>query len=409
VCRRAIMRTTTTVWLASLALTIWVSAGCARDEVEIGAVGALDYQGRVERIETLGRYSTLDATLLFQFAGARAKVATEDDYYLYRVVYPTADVHGGTTTVSGLVAVPATRDIKGVVSWQHGTNTYRHDSISEPSLPEGLGTAGVFGGDGFIMVAADYIGLGVSTEPQAYYDWPSTVSTVTDLISIAEIMLDGIARAPRLDLYLAGFSQGGGATAAVQRSLEQNNSTGLQLRGAAAISAAFNPLAVSMPHVIESNDTLSMALFATSFSQLYGQPLSDVIQAPYDSLLPGWFDGTKDQDFLSANLPTRVDQLVTAGFLSGYEAGTQAPQWFYDGLTAAATSDYAPRAPLRIYYGDQDTVVIPKEAEAAFTGMQALGGDVELVDLGAYDHDNIVVAALPNIQQWFDALAGQAP
>jgi pimeloyl-ACP methyl ester carboxylesterase len=403
------MRTTTACLVASFALPAWFWAGCARDEVEIGVVGMLDYQGRVERIETLGRYSALDATLLFQLAGAHAKVAAENDYYLYRVVYPTADVHDGTTTVSGLVAVPATRDIKGVVSWQHGTNTYRPESISEPSLPEGLGTAAVFGGDGYIMVAADYIGLGVSTEPQAYYDWPSTVSTVTDLISIAAIMLDGIARAPRPDLYLAGFSQGGGATAALQAALEQNNPTGLQLRGAVAISAAFNPLSISLPHVIASNDTLSMAFFATSFSQLYGQPLSDMVQAPYDSLLPSWFDGTKDQDFLSANLPARVDQLVTTSFLGDFEAGVQAPPWFYGGLTAAVTSDYAPRAPLRIYYGDEDTVVIPEEALSAFNRMQGLGGEVELVDVGAYNHDDVVVAALPTIQQWFDAVAGQAP
>jgi hypothetical protein len=99
-------------------LTALVAAGgftaCTSEEVDIGAVGQLDYQGRVERIETLGRYSRWEACLLLQMAGPPAKLSTQNDYFLYRVIYPSVGVDGSVTRVSGLVAVPATHAIKGV-------------------------------------------------------------------------------------------------------------------------------------------------------------------------------------------------------------------------------------------------------------------------------------------------------
>jgi hypothetical protein len=385
------------------ASALWLM-GCSADELDIAAVGRLDYAGRVSRIETLGRYSSSEASLLFRAAGNHAVVSTENSYFLYRVTYPTAAVHAGVTTVSGLVAVPATRRIKGIVSWQHGTNTDRQNSISKPSIPEGLGVSALFASDGFMVVAPDYIGLGVSHDMQAYYHWPSTVSSVVDLLLIAQIMLDSIAVDPDRDLYLAGFSQGGGATAAVQRFLEANNPTGLRLRGAATMAAEFNPAEIGLRNAIASDNPFYLAFLLVAFADVYGQSLDRVVQEPYNSQLASWFDGSHDQAFFDQHLPRHVNQLLTAQFLRAEEAGAEDPPWFYDALRLARTDDYAPQAPLRIHFGSQDSIVIPDEARAAFTHMQALAGNVELVDVGPYNHDQIVLHSLPSIQRWFDSL-----
>ncbi|HKY34938.1 MAG TPA: alpha/beta hydrolase [Polyangiaceae bacterium] len=394
--------------------SLLASAACASclvgcgpgDEVDIGAVGTLDYHGRVESIETLGRYTSLDAHLLLQLATHPIEVSVENDYFLYRVTYPTSGVHGGTTRVSGLVAIPATRDIKGVVSWQHGTNTYRPSSISKPSIPEGFGVTAMFASDGFMTVAPDYIGLGVSKEMQGYYHWPSTVSTIVDLLEIAEIMLDGVARSPDRDLYLAGFSQGGGATAAVQKFLEEQNPTGLSLRGAATISGAFNPRAISFPHAIASDAPFYLALLLAAFSYVYERPLDGIVRDPYKDRLLEWFDGTHDKDFLDEHLPEHVSELLSDTFMQDFAAGIERPVWLYEALEQAGTYDYAPVAPLRMFFGSKDDTVIPEEAHAALSHMQALGGNAAAVNVGPYDHDEIVLPSLPPIQRWFDRLEG---
>jgi hypothetical protein len=41
--------------------------------------------------------------------------------------------------------------------------------------------------------------------------------------------------------------------------------------------------------------------------------------------------------------------------------------------------------------------------------MRALGGNVELMDVGPYEHDEVVLPSLPRIQQWFDELDRRAP
>jgi hypothetical protein len=190
----------------------------------------------------------------------------------------------------------------------------------------------------------------------------------------------------------------------VQKSLEQANPTGLRLRGAATIAAAFNPREISLPHAMESDDPLYLAMILAAFSYVYDEPLDGLVQQPYKDQLADWFDGSHDQEFLQAHLPPHVDELLTAEFLQDYAAGEETPHWFYDALEQAGTYAYAPRAPLRIHFGSKDTVVIPAEAHAAFSHMQAVGGNVELVDVGAYDHDEIALHSLPLIQRWFDSL-----
>jgi hypothetical protein len=397
-------------WSSAQAI-LWpfVAFGCAPNELDIRAVGDLDYGGRVERIETLGRYSSLDATVLFQLAGARAPVAAKNDYYLYRVLYPTRAVHGGSTIVSGLVAIPVTRHIKGVVSWQHGTNTYRPESISKPSALEGLGLSALFAGDGYLFVAADYIGLGVSHEVHPYYHWPSTVSTVVDLIAIADIMLTELADTPDHDLYLAGFSQGGAATSAVQAFLEKDNSTGLTLRGAAAISGAHNMRDISLPYALESElGGFYLGLFSAAFSYVYQQPLDGIVREPYLQNLPRWFDGSHDAAFLTDHLPKYAHELLESSFLKDYAEGIENPKWYYDAFRSADTFDYTPQAPLRILYGSRDETVIPKESTTTFARMQKAGGNVELLEVGPFDHDEIVPPSMPIIQRWFDDLDGSS-
>jgi len=370
----------------------------------VRAVGELDYGGRVERIEALGRYSRAEATVLLQLAGGSGKISTENGYYLYRVTYRTAGVDGEPTRVSGLVGVPATRDIKGIVSWQHGTNTYRPESISKPSLPEGLGIAALFAGDGYLFLAADYVGLGVSTEMHPYYHWPTTVGSVVDLLAIGEIILNGLATAPDGDLFLTGFSQGGGATAAVQRALEQQNPTGLRLRAAAPIAGAFNLSEIGLQNAIENDDRINFGYLLAAFSDTYGQPLDGLVREPYAAQLTAWFDGTKDGDFLRDHLPEHVDELLTAEFLQDFQAGVEEPPWFYEALRATTMDDYTPVAPLRFYFGSTDTIVTPEESRSAFARMRERGGNVALVDAGPHGHDDIAVYALPPVQGWFDAI-----
>ena len=98
---------------------------------------------------------------------------------LYKVQYPTVIPEQGNkpTLVSGLVAVPQTAQKKlPVVSYQHGTVFTR---TAVPSRPEESDETRIvtarLAGNGYVVIAADYIGKGDSSEPDSYMVREATV------------------------------------------------------------------------------------------------------------------------------------------------------------------------------------------------------------------------------------------
>lgn len=65
---------------------------------------------------------------------------------LFKVSYFTKDEENKQILVSGLLAIPRNKKIKGVVSYQRGTNSERLNAPSKPSQDEGLGISAAFAG-----------------------------------------------------------------------------------------------------------------------------------------------------------------------------------------------------------------------------------------------------------------------
>lgn len=394
-------------WLLSLGLL--PLCGCTQDRIGIDEIGTVDFEGRVESVTTLGHYSGEE--FLAMFSGLAGPVKAEHDFYLYRVVYPTRAADGRTVSASGLIALPSSRQQKGIVSWQHGTNTFRPESISKPSVPEGVGLGGLFAGDGYIMVAPDYIGLGVSTEQQLYYDWPSLTSTALDLIAIAARLQRRLAPSSPEELYLAGFSEGAGLTLALQRRIESRNTSGLELKRVAAVAGAYDPLRLSFGYTIAANSpagkngALYCAFLLFSLAITKNAELSTVVRDEYASEAPGWFDGTRTGSWFAGVLPENARALLREEFVQAFEAGLEEPAWVFDGLREIQTSNFRPVAPIRLFYGTSDVDVIPDESRQAARAFRALGAPVEEVELGPFTHDEVLVQAAPFIQAWFDESA----
>ena len=73
-------------------------------------------------------------------------------------------------------------------------------------------------------------------------------------------------------------------------------------------------------------------------------------------------------------------------------------------LRRHSTHTVVPRAALRVYGGGADEIAPSTDARAAVAAMRAAGGNVRFVDLGALDHVDAALAAVPPIRAWFDAL-----
>ena len=91
---------------------------------------------------------------------------------LYRVTYASVVPERGNKPIvaTGLIAIP---DVAGtrfpMVSYQHGT-VYGKQEV--PSFPEQSSETQLmiaqFAGQGYVVIGADYFGMGSSTEPEGY-------------------------------------------------------------------------------------------------------------------------------------------------------------------------------------------------------------------------------------------------
>jgi pimeloyl-ACP methyl ester carboxylesterase len=369
------------------------------DSYKDDTLAKIDFNQEVVKIETLGNYSRLKAYLILKLAKVPGKVETTCGFYLYRISYKTRNFNNDEILVSGLLAIPHGKTIKGIVSYQHGTTAERGEAPSKPTT-EGIGISCLFAGNEYMVLIPDYIGLGISQEIPTYMHTQSTVNTVIDFLKTGFKIINPLTMEKNPDLYLLGFSQGGSVTAAVQREMEINNTTGLTLIASACIAGAYNLKDISVKYAINNKSTMYLGYIANSYAHIYCQDLSSVIKNKYVNLIPILYDGSKSIDFIEKVLPKEPDSLYTQKMIEDIIAGNK--NWFTIALGQNETYRWKPITRLRFFYGTKDVDVSPQDAISAYNDMKNLGGNVELINAGNYDHTASLIHSLPEIQRWFN-------
>lgn len=386
-----------------LYLVMLLLTACSKETVTVHDIARLNYNGNVTKVERLGAYTKADAIQFLGLVNPKYNVETTCGFTLYRISYKTHRFDHAEIIVSGLLGVPDSKNIKGIVSWQHGTNTYRPGSVSTPSPDEGIGIASLFSGNGYILLAPDYIGLGVSYEVHPYYHVKSTAKAVIDFLKVGEVVLNKLTDNQKHNLFLVGFSQGGGASLAAQRELEISNPTNLKLVATAPVAGAYNLREISIPHTIHRysiNAVVYLCYLSNAYSAIYNQPLNTFVKEPYATHIPVWFNGTKNSQFMNDNLPDKPSDLFTENFFN--DLNSKSANWFTLALDKNEMYKWKPVNKIRFYYGLNDEDVIPQEATAAYEYMHGIGGNVEINQLGMFNHEQSLLEALPQIQKWFN-------
>jgi hypothetical protein len=144
----------------------------------------------------------------------------------YKLTYGTQNTTGGLVRASGLVCLPTpVSSNRPVVSYQHGTIFLDSDAPSHLlTSPDGL-IGAVLAGLGFISVLPDYLGFGDSASMLHPYLHAETLSSATVNMNRAARTFftdPAISATTNGQLFLAGYSEGGYATLATQRVMEQS-------------------------------------------------------------------------------------------------------------------------------------------------------------------------------------------
>lgn len=131
--------------------------------------------------------------------------------------YMSVNESGDDIMLSGKVILPADKNVKRVILVSHYTIGKDSEAPSNTFPLEGQ-----LAKEGYALIVPDYIGYGSTASlPHPYLMMDLTAINVIDMYFAVKPFLEQIGCAPKHpEIYLMGYSQGGGTTMAVQRILE---------------------------------------------------------------------------------------------------------------------------------------------------------------------------------------------
>lgn len=333
---------------------------------------------------------------------------------LYRVTYRSVipEQENRPTTASGLLAVPVLDDAAGralpMVSYQHGT-VFRKRSV--PSYPEWSAETRImiarFAAHGYVVVAADYFGRGLSDLPDGYLVKGSTRQATYDMLRAGRTVLAALKIEPGA-LFLSGWSQGGWATMAF---LEKLQEVGEPVTAAAVASAPVD-VALTMNRWLNNPQPVD-AFFLTGAVALQIQAqeayheqsglAAAAIRPEYLEAARALYEDRMDWDTFAAQTPAKLQDFINPAFRAGGRLG-RTPYW--RGLDQDQVYRWISATPIHTYYGGKDEVtphvvaMLPAETQALLGG-----APTEAIDAGAEaDHRAIFVFGVLEQKTWFDGL-----
>ncbi|MBS1516979.1 MAG: hypothetical protein JSS91_02730 [Bacteroidetes bacterium] len=330
---------------------------------------------------------------------------------LYRVIYNSVipEFSNRPTKASGLIAIPETgADKFPVVSYQHGTVFTKTDvpSFPEESYETRLMIA-QFAGNGYILIAADYFGKGLSTEQDSYQVKESTQQACLDMLAASREILNEL-KINYGPLFLSGWSMGSWSTLLF---LEKLESLDIPVTAAATACTPTDVFALEnrWVHAPRKTDAVwlpgIMALQLNSYSVYYELPglmESGIKQEYQQASLDFYQNKITFEDFYSKTTGKIVDFLKPE-FIASSSLGESR---YFQLIQENNSYRWRSRTPLNLYYGDSDEAVPEYIATLPVAYQQFFnGGKTSAIPAGKLaDHRGTFKFAAGHQKLWFDGM-----
>jgi pimeloyl-ACP methyl ester carboxylesterase len=299
---------------------------------------------------------------------------------VYKIRYKTT-FKGQSITASGLVILPDTDDAVGMLSFQHGTIAAHGQAPTLlPLNSTELILYSALASPGFIAVVPDYLGFGSSSQIlHPYYVEDVTASSVIDALRAAKNLAQQKGINFNSDLFLAGYSQGGYATMATHKAIEEKGLPGFTLKASYPAAGGYDIKGMQSTFftVQEYDNPFYMAYVAYAYQQTFdwNKPLSDFFQDPYASIIPELFDGEHSASEINDALTTNVQNLIQPDLLENIDND---PKYEYinDAFEENSLLDWTPKIPMHMYHGTDDVTVFYQNSIDVYNNFLTNGSSV---------------------------------
>lgn len=341
--------------------------------------------GRLAKAEIDARFDVLPGLNVLAGGPSRCDVS------VHRIVYETVAPDAGAARASAGLAMPEGCDGPyPVLVYHHGTEARRASTMSDPTNGETVVNVAFFAAHGYVVVMPDYHGYAESTlDWHPYLHAENTAAVSIDALRAARRVLEQRQVPTSAKLFLWGYSQGGHAAMATQRTIERDHATEFALT---ATSPASGPYALAwMVDEVFRSPTYGSSVFAPlllvglqkAYGDVYASP-AEVFQSPWDagveSLLPGTVGlGELVELGMLPPVLTGTGGLLTAGFVASYLGDELFPA--RRRVVQNDLRGWSPRTPTKMCGGSRDEIVPFHNATLAQAGFAALGAPTEAFDV----------------------------
>lgn len=305
------------------------------------------------------------------------------DVKVFRVTYKTL-YKGDEITASGIVILPETNESVGMLSFQHGTIAAHEEAPSALALNSSeLIFYSALASPGLIAVIPDFIGFGSSKEiMHPYYVENLTASSIMDILKAAKELAEQQGLSFNKKLFLAGYSQGGYATMATHKAIEEQGLSGFNL--VASFPAAGGYDVKGMQETFFSLETYGepfyLAYVARAYQTAYDwtQPLSQFFQEPYATAIPDLFDGTNTGGEINQELTEVIEDLIQPDLLANIDTDPDY-NFIKEAFLENSLLDWVPKRPLYMYHGTADVTVFYQNSIDTYNQLISNGGSETLI------------------------------
>lgn len=359
--------------------------------------------------------------------GSSAPAEMRGNLNLYKITYRSRDANGRNAVLSGLVVIPANGAPNGLVVFNHGTTVYNAHMPSRltPSIkgtePETAVLA--FGSGGYAIAMPDYIGQGDHTGGHPY---PANVTNSfagMDLIKPAR----AVGRRNNLDigsnLYITGYSEGGGVAMAQVRELERSNDPAHRVTAAAPASGPYDLSGATREFMLEQPTeqagfvvrTYLLGDLVYSVHKNKGVKITEYFKPSMAFTINNAYGGkVKDEDIIKRigvtavlmRAKNSIFNVVTPRFKRAIET-LDLSDPVVKLLKDNDIYDWSPRSKMLLINLDGDTIVSPKNTLVAFQTMRRRGVGRDslrrsIIRDSSLNHVTAVPTAMLRARNFFD-------
>lgn len=362
-----------------------------------------------------------------------AKNAVEIYSVQYEVTLP--ELRGETVIASGMLALPvvAGRRTIPLISYQHGTVFGKYEVPSyafQESSPNGQShyagayetryMTGIFAGNGYALMAADYIGMGAgAADPEAYFVKTTTQEANHELYKDVQVFLSSKGLSTS-HVFLGGWSLGGLNTTGFLERLEGSN---VRITASFTASSPADPYAALHGLIFHprpgldapwTNTILALSVFSAERYHNRKDLTRSVINPKFYADLKSVYDRSYgSENDLLAILKRLSEYPLIDFFRDEFRDPTYLGKSEYGRLLMdSETFRFAIQSPLMAFYGSHDEVIkeeigrLPGAYQSILIGThpEAVNNPVQSHRVEGANHRLTFITAAQSARAWMDTL-----